>query len=218
MEICLQNIDDIDIVNRYKDIVDRIELVAGIEVGGLTPSVELLKEIKKKTEIPVMAMLRCRAGNFYYTESEHRLHKKMLDNLLVYADGIVFGSLTEKNLINIKQTKEIFEITKKANKEFVFHRAIDCTEDYENSVILLDELGVTRILTSGHEENAEKGLENIKKLKTKCQILVGSGINENNFKKFSPFQIHGTFSKKITSSFGTYLKLDEEKLKKIRNS
>lgn len=216
LEICLQNIDDIEILNKYKDIVGRIELISAIEVGGLTPSIEMLKIVKEKTDIPVMSMLRCRAGDFYYSENEHRLHEESLINLLKYADGIVFGSLTKENKINIEQTKSILELTKKANKEFVFHRAVDCTANYEESVKLLDELGVTRILTSGHESDAIKGLGNIKKLKTNCQILAGAGINENNFKDFLPLQIHGTFSKKIDSSYGYYLKLDEEKLKKLR--
>ncbi|MDO4690952.1 MAG: copper homeostasis protein CutC, partial [Fusobacterium sp.] len=215
LEICLQNVDDIEILNRYRDIVDRIELVTAIEIGGLSPSIEILKRVKESTDIPVMSMLRCRAGDFYYTEQEHKLHLDCLKNLLNYTDGIVFGSLTKENKINVEQTKEVLDLTIKAGKEFVFHRAIDCTENYEESVKLLDELGVTRILTSGHEENAEKGLNNIKNLKTNCEILAGSGINENNFRKFFPLQIHGTFSKKINSSFGFYLKLDEEKLKKV---
>ena len=216
LEVCLQNIDDIEILNRYRDIVGRIELISAIEVGGLTPSIEMLKIVKEKTDIPIMSMLRCRAGDFYYTENEHKLHEESLKNLLEYTDGIVFGSLTRENKINVEQTKKILEITKKQNKEFVFHRAIDCTENYEESIKILDELGTTRILTSGHESDARIGLENIKKLKTNCEILAGSGINENNFKDFLPLQIHGTFSKKIESSYGFYLKLDEEKLKKIR--
>lgn len=216
LEVCLQNIDDIEILNKYRDIVGRIELISAIEVGGLTPSIEMLKTVKERTDIPVMSMLRYRAGDFYYTENEHSLHEESLMNLLKYTDGIVFGSLTRENKINIEQTKKILELTKKANKEFVFHRAIDCTANYEESVKLLDELGVTRILTSGHESDVVKGLKNIKKLKTNCEILAGAGINENNFKDFLPLQIHGTFSKKVDSSYGFYLKLDEDKLKKIR--
>jgi copper homeostasis protein len=39
---------------------DRIELNAGIELGGLTPTLSLLRQVKAATNIPVICMVRPR--------------------------------------------------------------------------------------------------------------------------------------------------------------
>ena len=49
---------------------DRIELCAAIATGGLTPSLGTLIEAKKRVRIPVVAMVRARAGGFCYSESD----------------------------------------------------------------------------------------------------------------------------------------------------
>src|SRR5215831_20755414 len=49
---------------------DRIELSAELSVGGLTPSRELLRSVREKVHIPIYSMIRPRAGNFVYSESE----------------------------------------------------------------------------------------------------------------------------------------------------
>ena len=69
-ELCIQNIDDVIIAEKYKKIINRIELNSAIEVGGLTPDLEILKIAKQKTTIPIIAMLRVRSGNFIYTDLE----------------------------------------------------------------------------------------------------------------------------------------------------
>ena len=41
---------------------DRLELCAGLEVGGLTPSIGLVETVVAMSTVPVIAMLRPRAG------------------------------------------------------------------------------------------------------------------------------------------------------------
>lgn len=215
-ELCIQNIDDVVIAEKYKKIINRIELNSAIEVGGLTPDIEILKIAKQKTTIPIIAMLRVRSGDFIYTDLEFVAMYESAKNLLKYADGIAFGALNDDNTIDIDKTKKILNLCKKYKKEFVFHRAIDVSKNYLENIKMLDNMGVDRILTSGHKKNIELGFDNIKYIKTKCEILIGSGINTTNYKKFINFNIHGTFSKKVKSKlFGYYLKLDENNLKFI---
>ena len=213
-ELCIQNIDDVIIAEKYKKIINRIELNSAIEVGGLTPDLEILKIAKQKTTIPIIAMLRVRSGNFIYTDLEFLAMYESAKNLLKYADGLAFGALNEDDTIDIDKTKIILNLCKEYKKEFVFHRAIDVSKNYLENIKMLDNMGVDRILTSGHEQNAELGFDNIKNIRTKCEILLGSGINIKNYSKFMNFNVHGTFSKKVDSKlFGYYLKLDENNLK-----
>lgn len=45
---------------------DRLELCADLIVGGTTPSLPLLRQIKAETGLPVRALLRPRFGDFCY--------------------------------------------------------------------------------------------------------------------------------------------------------
>ncbi|WP_068267776.1 copper homeostasis protein CutC [Caviibacter abscessus] len=215
IEICLQNIDDIILVNKY-ECISRIELNSAIEVGGLTPDINLLKNARKVSNKKIISMIRIRSGNFIYTDNEFEIMLESAKNIINYCDGLAFGALNEDLTIDVEKTKKIINLCRENNKEFVFHRAIDIVKDYKKSIELLDKLGVDRILTSGHEVDAVLGFENIKRLNTKCEILIGSGINIENINLFNGYNIHGTFSKRVDSKlFGYYLKVDEKILDKI---
>lgn len=215
IEVCLQNIEDVLLVNDY-ECVGRIELNSALEIGGLTPDLSLLKSARKVSNKKIISMLRLRSGNFIYSYKEFEIMLESAKEIIKYCDGIAFGALNEDLTIDVEKTKKIIDLCHGHAKEFVFHRAIDVVADYKKSVYLLDSLNVDRILTSGHESNAVLGFENIQNLDTKCEILVGSGINVENIKLFDGFNIHGTFSKKIDSElFGYYTKLDKKLLDKI---
>lgn len=216
LELCIENIEDIYIAEKNKDIVERIELNSALCLGGLTPNIDLLKKARSITDIPIICMLRLRAGSFIYSKDEMSIMLATAKKMMPYCDGFAFGALDKDFNIDIKNTTKILNLCKKYNKQFVFHRAIDITSDYFKSVKILDDLKVTRILTSGHEKTCVLGFENIKKLKTNCEILIGSGIDEKNIEQFKDFSIHGSFSKKSKDFFSSHLKLDEEKLNKIR--
>ncbi|QXW65746.1 copper homeostasis protein CutC [Streptobacillus moniliformis] len=222
IEICAGNIEDIIIAEKLN--ISRIELNQGLSIGGLTPSHALVKQALKISTKDIVVMIRPREGDFTYTENEYMVMKEDAKYLLkLPIKGIVFGFLNYDNSIDVKRTKKFITLAKKYNKEAIFHRAIDVSNDYINNLILLKNLGITRILTSGHEKNAELGIENIKKaIKENLPIIVGCGINANNIHKFKNLgitDIHGSFSKKIlndyTIDFGNYTILDKNIEKNI---
>lgn len=220
LEICIDNIEDIKICNKYAKYISRIELNMALSAGGLTPTLELLKEARKLLDpsIKIMCMIRIRSGHFYYSDWEFNVMKKDAISLIKYCDGLVFGALNSDNSIDIQKTKEIIKICKEFNKEFVFHRAIDVTKDYFKSLEILENLKIDRLLTSGHEKTAEIGINNLKKIKCNFELLAGCGINPDNIYLFKDFQVHGSFSKIIETNFGYFSIIDEEKLIKIIES
>ena len=75
---------------------DRIELGSAASVGGLTPSLGAVIEVKRRTNVPVLAMVRPREGGFCYSNDEFLAMLRDTEQLLAQdVDGISFGILRE---------------------------------------------------------------------------------------------------------------------------
>lgn len=204
LEICIDNYQSI--LNAQKAGADRLELCTALGVEGLTPSPSLVKFAKDNFTGSLQAMIRHRAGDFYYDEIDQQI---MLDDLRAMlelnVDGIVIGALTKENKIDKKFLEPFIKLTKKAGKELTFHRAIDLTTDIYTATQEVIELGFDRILTSGAKPNVIQGLEIIKTLLesfgSEIQIMPGGGINSNNVKEIlettKVTNIHCSASKKF---------------------
>jgi len=95
------------------------------------------------------------------------------------------------------RTKALIELSKPM--PFVFHRAFDWTPNPFESIEQLVDLGVERVLTSGQETSAAKGIDLLRQLKEKTSeritILPGGGINSENamvFKTAGFSEIHAS--------------------------
>lgn len=180
---------------------DRLELCSALELGGLTPSLGMLLAIKKAVSIPVVAMLRPRAGGFVYSDADVLAMERDAEIILSHgAAGIVFGFLTGERTIDLSRAKRLVRLA--GDKETVFHRAFDLTADPLSALDSLIELGVTRILTSGQVADASAGAELIRQLIERAagriEILPGGGITPENAAalvvRTGAKQIHGSFS------------------------
>ena len=73
----------------------RLELCADLIVGGTTPSLALVRQVKAETGLPVRALLRPRFGDFCYDSYELAQMEQLAAELVeAGADGIVTGVLT----------------------------------------------------------------------------------------------------------------------------
>ncbi len=203
IEICTGSY--LDGLNAYKGKAKRIELNSALHLGGLTPTIASLKLLKQDTDLEIICMVRPRAGGFNYTDNEFRqmcLEAKLL--LENGADGIAFGILNNEFQIDDRNI-ELLKLVKSYNKQAVFHRAFDQTNNPYLSIEKLIELGFDRVLTSGQKKTALEGKELIKDLElkygNKIEILAGSGINDTNAKEFVEY----TNIKQIHSSCKDYL-------------
>ncbi len=163
---------------------DRIELCSELSVGGLTPAAELMKKTCSVLKIPVMVMIRPRAGNFHYSEEEISQMKQEIDLAKkAGAAGVVFGLLTSKNQIDIENTHILADYA--TPLPVTFHKAIDELENPADGVPVLKNIrGITRILTSGGKATADEGAEVIRKMREAAgenlTIVAAGKITDKN--------------------------------------
>ena len=198
-EVCAGSVQDC--INAQLGGADRVELNSALHLGGLTPSLAMLKLVKEKTSLKVVCMDRPRAAGFCYDDVEIETMfedaKILLEN---GADGISFGFLNSDATINVTETKKMVELIHQYQKEAVFHRAFDCVDDPMHAVKQLIDCGVDRILTSGLQPTAMQGASVLEKLQSEfgdqIELLAGSGINANNIRALKEqtglHQFHGS--------------------------
>ena len=98
VEVCVGSVADVSVAAAAG--ADRVELCSGLELGGLTPSAGLVETVLAESSIPVVVMLRPRAGGFCYDRSEFaamlRDARRLLD---LGARGVAFGVLDRQGRI-----------------------------------------------------------------------------------------------------------------------
>jgi copper homeostasis protein len=177
LEICCGSIDDA--IESEKGGADRIELCSALFLGGLTPSIGTIDEAKLRLKIPVMVMVRPRAGGFCYTSAEmSTMERDATAALERGADGIVFGILTADGKVDLPRSQRIRRLI--GDKQAVFHRAFDVTPEPFEALEQLIDMGITRLLTSGQKDTVPQGVELIRKLVERAagriEVLPGGGI------------------------------------------
>lgn len=178
---------------------DRIELCSDLANNGLTPSVELMKKVCSRLQIPVMVMARPRAGNFVYSDKEIKQVKIAIDEAKqAGAAGVVFGLLTPENNIDEKNTRMLAKYAQPL--PVTFHKAIDELDDPVEGVRILKTIpGIKRVLTSGGKTTALEGQETIRKMILEADgqvtILVAGKVLDSNVEQISKLtgaaELHG---------------------------
>ena len=205
--------------------VKRIELCSALSVGGLSPSIGLVKKCAEIKEVETHVMIRPIEGDFLY---DSNIIEAMLQEIIYTknagAKGVVFGCLNKENQVNIEQNKFLVEKAKVLGLETTFHRAFDQTKDPTIALKKLLSLGFDRVLTSGTKKNAQDGAKIILRLvdqaKGQIQIMAGCGVNENNVMQIAQTgvdAIHFTIHKKQSqkNEMGVKNIIDEKKIENI---
>lgn len=162
---------------------DRVELCAGIEVGGTTPNFEIVKQAREKLSIDLYVMIRPRGGNFVYSDEEFQLMQADIVALKqLNVDGFVFGILKEDQTINYEQNKLLVDLAKPL--PCTFHRAFDEVINPFQALEQLIDCGFKTILTSGQAQNVMEGINRLTELVTKANnritIMPGGGLRSTN--------------------------------------
>ena len=124
-EVCVDSLEDA--VSAEKNGANRIELCGRLDLDGLTPSRELIKESFYTLKIPVRVMIRPKHSSFIYSEEEINT---MIEDInfckSLGLDGVVFGCLDENSNFNMTQINKLSKIAKPLN--VVIHKSIDYTK------------------------------------------------------------------------------------------
>jgi copper homeostasis protein len=178
LEVAIASV--VDAVTAQSSGADRVEVNSALHLGGLTPSLGLVIEVRRAIALPLIVMARPRQAGFCYSDEEFRVVQRDIDLLLGHgADGIAFGVLSASGEVDRGRCEQL--VRQIGERQAVFHRAFDVTPDPSLALEQLVDLGVRRIMTSGQEENAVKGTSRIAELTHRAagriEVLPAGGIN-----------------------------------------
>ena len=198
LEVCVDTIQAAILAEKAG--ADRIELCSALDLGGVTPSGPLMTGVRSAINVPLIVLIRSRAGDFLYEELECELMVQEAKQAIeLGADGIATGGLTDSRQLNISFLRSVVNALPKC--QLVMHRAFDHVRE---PLIALEELvhvGFTRILTSGGPAMAIDGLQNLRRLsewsQRRIEILPAGGVTASNAEeilaKSDARQLHGSF-------------------------
>lgn len=178
---------------------DRIELCAALVVGGLTPSAGFMRHAAD-AGVPVMAMIRPRAGGFCYSPAEIDL---MLADIAMVRDiglaGVVLGASLCDGQLDVAALSRL--VAAAEGMALTLHRAFDLVPDWEAALETAIALGFERVLTSGGALTAAAGIDRLVAMQARAAgrilILPGAGITAETVTALAamrPAEVHGSCS------------------------
>jgi copper homeostasis protein len=181
LEICAFNLPAALAAQRAG--ADRIELCAGPEEGGVTPSLGLIRMATAALRVPLYPIIRPREGDFLYSDEEFRV---MLRDVEICkeagCDGVVIGMLLADGSVDQERSARLVEAAYPMG--VTFHRAFDRAADPFEALEAIIRIGCERILTSGQRPLAMEGAqllhELVREADERIVIMPGSGVRASN--------------------------------------
>lgn len=187
---------------------DRIELVTGMLEGGLTPSLGLIKKIKKEIDIPIAVMIRPHSKSFVYSENDLDTMIRDIKIIeLLKVDSFVLGVLDNEN--NIDEISLNLLLSNIQNTSVAFHRAFDEVNDYKKSMDILKKYPkIDRILTTFGSSDIINDISKINDYLKYAKsiglnIIIGGALNNENL----DLLLRETDVKQI--HLGSYVRIDK---------
>lgn len=188
IEVIATNLEEALLAEKFG--ADRIELIHAFTDGGLSPLLELSRDVCEALTIPVNVMVRPHAKSFVYSSQDMLEISREIDFLIsnTQASTVVFGSLNLANRVNYTQLEFILRLLESTDLGLTFHRAIDVADNVEEAFLELQNYAGTalqRVLSSGGEATAQLGFEHLAAMQAMVKLngvklLAGSGVNPAN--------------------------------------
>ncbi|HSI36707.1 MAG: copper homeostasis protein CutC [Phycisphaerae bacterium] len=207
IEVAVENVEGAVKAQQCK--ADRVELCSALELEGLTPSIGMIREVRREIDLPVVVMVRPRPGNFVCTRAEFEVIRRDVDAALAEgAAAVAVGFLTKGRKIDEERCAVLAEQCGPGRA--VFHRAFDLLRDPLAGLFALADLGFARVLTSGGAATAVEGIPTLAKLVDavdgEIEVLAGGGVRPENVRKIvrqtGCKQVHGAFSESVLTAMG----------------
>lgn len=166
-----------------KSAADRLEYCTHYIHGGITPAVEGFDLLRKQIVQPIFVMIRCRAGDFVYSNAEvKRMQQQICDFQGAGANGFVFGALLPHDRLDQFALEKLAQAADQ--HPWTFHRAFDHCQEPETVFETLRQAGCSNLLTSGCTSNALNGMEQLHKYSAlagnSMRIIAGGGLRSHN--------------------------------------
>jgi copper homeostasis protein len=163
----------------------RIEFCSNAREGGTTPSDELLRAVRERVRLPILSMVRPRAGDFVYSDAEFETMRSDIEAAKEFQmDGVVLGLLDTDGRIDIERSTKLVEHAKPL--VVTFHRAFDECRDLQKSLEDVIKTGAARLLTSGGKQTADQALELlgdlVRSAGERLMVMPGSGLHAGNIR------------------------------------
>lgn len=219
----------------------RVELCSALEVGGITPSIGLVREVRKIEGLALHVLIRPRGGDFCYDEGEvSAMEQDIIALRQCGVDGVVIGALTPDGDVDVEVCRRL--VTAAGALHVTFHRAFDVCRYPLRALEDIIDLGCDRLLTSGQHVTAELGVPLLRQLVDavagRLTIMPGCGVKSTNAATIldasGAVEIHASARKQVESvmrfrhegvNMGTpgsdeYLRLDTdvEEVRRIVNA
>jgi copper homeostasis protein len=203
LEVCCGNLESVDAA--VAGGARRIELCSALEMDGLTPPVEWIREVRKRyPSLIIHVLVRSRAGDFVYTGEEVETMAAQVEEALeAGADGIVIGCLTAGGDVDIPAMERLVRTVESYNLaaelmrsdlchaandshffpgpskrvSITFHRAFDVCKRPFDALEQIIALGCDRILTSGQGATVVEGSDMLRELRKRAagRIIILPG-------------------------------------------
>ncbi len=168
---------------------NRLEVCSALAIGGLSPYLALVEQIKEMLNIPVRCLMRPRAGDFLYEPEEIAMLCIQIRQLSqAGADGFVIGCLTPEGALDTEAMKPLIDAC--GDKGITLHRAVDVSRDPVDTWYQAGKLGMDTVLTSGGAGNCLQGMETIGRMlalreaEGGPEVLIGAGVKADVIRQF----------------------------------
>ena len=158
----------------------RIELCVDRASGGVTPSLELLKDLRSQVpaNLAINVMIRPRGEDFTYDEEELQEMASSIEAMKPHCNGFVFGILNADKTVDVDACKKLVDLADPM--PCTFHRAFDDALDLFQALEDVMVCGFKTILTSGGPGNAVDNLIMLSRLLAAARgriiIMPGGGL------------------------------------------
>lgn len=176
LEVCVEDVNGLQAA--IAGGAGRIELCSALALGGLTPSPGLMAEAAR-SPIPVMAMIRPRAGGFVWsTEDLRQMKADIAAARAAGLSGVVLGASRPDGRLDEWMLTTL--LNEAYGMDTTLHRCFDLTPDKGRALEAAVTLGFRRILTSGGAATAPEGADTLVQLMDQAAgrilLMPGSGI------------------------------------------
>jgi copper homeostasis protein len=169
-----------DAVEAAKGGAHRLEIVRDLRRGGLTPSYELVEEIRRRVDLPIRVMLRDNESFETSGEDEiERLCQAAERFAALEVDGFVVGFLQDGE-VDVELTRRV--LARAPQLRATFHHAFEDAREKLIALSVIKQLPqVDRVLSHGGRDDLTSRVQRLgqyeKAAAPELKIIAGGNIN-----------------------------------------